>query len=45
MLVIESLMAGMFCDLAESYGGHRQVVKASDCGSDMRGFEPHCPPH
>ena len=26
-------------------GGHRQVVKASDCGSDIRGFESHCPPH
>ncbi len=27
------------------HGGHRQAVKASDCGSDMRGFESHCPPH
>ena len=21
------------------------MVKASDCGSDIRGFEPHHPPH
>lgn len=27
------------------YGGYRQVVKTSDCGSDMRGFESHYPPH
>lgn len=26
-------------------GGCRQVVKASGCGSDIRGFEPHHPPH
>ena len=26
-------------------GGCRQVVKASDCGSDIRGFDPHHPPH
>ena len=26
-------------------GGCRQAVKASDCGSDMRGFESHLPPH
>ena len=27
------------------YGGSRQAVKTSDCGSDMRGFESHLPPH
>lgn len=32
--------------LAESivvrqYGGYRQVVKAEDCDSSMRGFDPH----
>lgn len=32
-------------NLQLKYGGHRQAVKASDCGSDMRGFESHCPPH
>ncbi len=26
-------------------GGYRQVVKTSDCGSDIRGFESHYPPH
>ena len=26
-------------------GGHRQAVKTMDCGSIMRGFESHCPPH
>lgn len=29
----------------EIYGGCRQGVKASDCGSDIRGFESHHPPH
>ena len=28
-----------------SDGGHRQAVKTMDCGSIMRGFESHCPPH
>ena len=28
-----------------SYGGYRQAVKPSGCGSDMRGFESHYPPH
>lgn len=27
------------------YGGCRQVVKTSVCGSDIRGFESHHPPH
>ena len=27
-----------------SYGGYRQAVKPSGCGSDMRGFESHYPP-
>ena len=27
------------------YGGFRQVVKTTDCGSVMRGFESHNPPH
>ena len=27
------------------HGGYRQVVKTSDCGSDMHGFESHYPPH
>ena len=27
------------------HGGYRQVVKTSDCGSDMHGFESHHPPH
>ncbi len=31
-----------FC---QNYGGYRQVVKTSDCGSDIRGFESHYPPH
>ena len=26
-------------------GGCRQAVKTSDCGSDIRGFESHHPPH
>ena len=26
-------------------GERRQVVKTSDCGSDMRGFESHRSPH
>ena len=26
-------------------GGCRQAVKASDCGSDIRGFDSHHPPH
>ena len=32
-------------DLMHRDGGYRQVVKTSDCGSDMRGFESHYPPH
>ena len=27
-----------------NYGGYRQVVKTTDCGSVMRGFESHYPP-
>ena len=27
------------------YGGSRQAVKTSDCGSDMHGFESHQTPH
>lgn len=27
------------------YGGCRQVVKTSVCGTDIHGFEPHHPPH
>lgn len=30
--------------IARENGGFRQVVKASDCGSDMREFDPHNPP-
>ena len=26
------------------YGGHSSVGRASDCGSECRGFEPHIPP-
>ena len=28
-----------------SFGGCRQVVKAADCGSAIREFESHHPPH
>jgi hypothetical protein len=28
-----------------SYGGHSSVGRASDCGSECRGFDPHWPPH
>ena len=31
-----------FC---RKYGACRQVVKTSDCGSDMHGFESHQAPH
>ena len=27
------------------YGGYSQVVKTAGCGSVMRGFESHYPPH
>ena len=27
------------------YGGYRQVVKTQGCGSCIRGFESHYPPH
>ncbi len=27
------------------HGGHGEVVNAPDCGSGMRGFDPHWPPH
>ena len=27
------------------YGGCGEVVNASDCGSDIRGFDSHQPPH
>ena len=31
--------------LSESmFGGHSSVGRASDCGSECRGFEPHSPP-
>ena len=33
MLISESL-----------FGGHSSVGRASDCGSECRGFEPHSPP-
>ena len=26
------------------YGGYSSVGRASDCGSECRGFEPHYPP-
>ena len=26
------------------HGGHSSVGRASDCGSECRGFEPHSPP-
>ena len=29
----------------QKYGGCSQVVKTQDCGSCMRGFDPHHPPH
>ena len=39
-------MAGFVkCDREKEYGGFRQVVKTTDCGSVMRGFESHNPPH
>ena len=28
-----------------AYGGYRQVVKTQGCGSCIRGFESHYPPH
>ncbi len=28
----------------EQHGGHSSVGRASDCGSECRGFEPHSPP-
>ena len=28
----------------EQYGGLSSVGRASDCGSECRGFEPHIPP-
>ena len=31
--------------LCSSYGGYSQVVKTAGCGSVMRGFESHYPPH
>ena len=36
-----------FCDSIglQADGECRQVVKTSDCGSDMRGFESHHSPH
>ena len=27
-----------------AYGGYSSVGRASDCGSECRGFEPHYPP-
>ena len=27
-----------------AHGGHSSVGRASDCGSECRGFEPHSPP-
>ena len=27
------------------FGGCGEVVNASDCGSDIRGFDSHQPPH
>ena len=32
-------------DLGRQYGGCRQVVKPPGCGSGIRGFESHHPPH
>ena len=34
-----------FCVSIYIDGASRQAVKTSDCGSDMRGFESHHPPH
>lgn len=34
-----------FYSRIEKYGGCRQVVKTSVCGTDIHGFEPHHPPH
>jgi hypothetical protein len=39
-----------FCPFARmirlvEHGGCRQAVKAPDCGSGIRGFESHHPPH
>jgi hypothetical protein len=28
-----------------NYGGRGEVVNASDCGSDIRGFDSHRSPH
>ena len=30
---------------SKTYGGYSQVVKTAGCGSVMRGFESHYPPH
>ena len=32
-------------DLGRQYGGCRQVAKPPGCGSGIRGFESHHPPH
>ena len=32
------------CFSTKQYGGHSSVGRASDCGSECRGFEPHSPP-
>lgn len=33
------------CGARRSYGGCGEVVNASDCDSDIRGFKPRQPPH
>lgn len=33
------------CWLGKGDGGHSSVGRASDCGSECRGFDPHWPPH
>ncbi len=36
---------GLADNLARAMVGIAQSVRAPDCGSGGRGFEPHCPPH
>ena len=39
-----SKKSSTFAPAFEQHGGHSSVGRASDCGSECRGFEPHSPP-